>query len=313
MRNRAVRGCLIAFCFILLENIWGVAQSRVKPHPNTQQAQQQPQADKRGTLDSPFVVKPLPAEKNQQEADEDARDKSEKRWNDRITIFVAIATAVILILQLIVFGLQARRLRQTIEAMKKIGADQSRDMQASIAVAKEAAEAAMKAARISEIALESAETPYLYPIVRQFSKEDGDGSPFSYAFENFGRSPAIVREIYDGSIVSRGLPAVIGFPPPQSNLGKTHIVAAGKCSPWRNMGIPTVGDTNAAIWLIGQVRYSDVFGNQFLSGFCFALNSVSLAFTAYGGVGYNYRRKLTDQERELAETRDADPLVAVAP
>jgi hypothetical protein len=38
------------------------------------------------------------------------------------------------------------------------------------------------------------------------------------------------------------------------------------------MGIPIVGDTNAAAWLIGQVRYSDVFGNQFLSGFCFALN-----------------------------------------
>jgi hypothetical protein len=153
MRNRAVRGCLIgvfAFYFILLENVWRPAQSRGKPQQNTQQTQQQPQADKRGTLDAPFVVKPLRTEKNQQEAEEDARDKNEKRWNDRITIFVAVATAIILFLQLIVFGRQARRLKQTIEAMKKIGADQSRDMQASIAVAKESADAALKSAFVAE-------------------------------------------------------------------------------------------------------------------------------------------------------------------
>jgi hypothetical protein len=194
MRNRAARGCLIAFCF-LLENIWRVAQSRVKPHPNTQQAQQQPQADKRGTLDSPFVVKPLPAEKNQQEADEDARDKSEKRWNDRITIFVAIATAVILILQLIVFGLQARRLRQTIEAMKKIGADQSRDMQASIAVAKESADAAKKSADVAA----GYSRPMLF--VSEIYFQEGQvrvdrlslRAKIVVEIKNFGETPAFLR------------------------------------------------------------------------------------------------------------------------
>jgi hypothetical protein len=317
MRTRALRGCLIvvfAICVILLENIGSVAKKREKPQPNAKQSQQQPEADKRGTIDAPFIIKSLPAEKNHQEADDEARDKNDKRWNDRATIFVAIATAVILILQLIVFGWQAHRLKQTIQAMKTIGADQSRDMRASIAVAKESAEAAMKSARVSEIALESAETPYLYPTVMTACKHK-EWLLFSYAFENFGRSPAIVREIYDGPTLSSGLPAAIGFPPPQSNLGKSYVVAVGKHSPDRNMAISfPIGDgQNAAVWLMGQVRYSDVFGNQFLSGFCFSLNPVSVAFTTYGGAGYNYRRKLTDQERQIAETRDADPLVAAAP
>jgi hypothetical protein len=127
MRNRALRGCLIvvfAVCVILLENIGSIAKKRVKAQPHAQQSQQQPETDKRGTLDAPFVVKPLRTEKNQQEAEEDARDKNEKRWNDRITIFVGVATAVILILQLVVFGWQAHRLKQTISTMKELGKEQ---------------------------------------------------------------------------------------------------------------------------------------------------------------------------------------------
>ena len=164
-RNRALRGCLIivfAVCVILLENIGSVAKKPVKPQPHAQQSQQQPEADKRGTLDAPFIVKPLPAEKNQQEADEDARDKSEKRWNDRITIFIGVATAIILIFQLIVFGWQAHRLKQTIEAMKKIGADQSRDMQGSIAVAKSAANAARDQVSLSREALIMTERAFVF-------------------------------------------------------------------------------------------------------------------------------------------------------
>lgn len=322
MRNRAARGCLIFLSLLASAATLAKSNDPIPSPPEIRKPEQskpgEPEAPAQKNQDRTAIpsltIKEAPAQKAQKESAENAKEADSKTYTDWWMVWLTGILAFVAFLQLVVFGLQARRLRLTIETMEKIGEKQSADMQASIATAQSAADAAMKAARISEIALDSAETPYLYPIVRQFSKEDGDGSsPFSYAFENFGRSPAIVREIYDGSVVSRGLPAVIGFPPPQSNLGKLYVVAAGKCSPWRNMKIQIVGDTNAAAWLIGQVRYSDVFGNQFLSGFCFAINSVSLAFAAYGGAGYNYRRKLTDQERELAETRDADPLVAAAP
>ena len=94
MLNGALKGFLIiglAFSFILLENIGCVAKKRVKPHADTVHSQQIPQADKRGTLDAPFIVKSIPAEKSQKETDEDTRDKVDKRWNDRVTIFIGIA------------------------------------------------------------------------------------------------------------------------------------------------------------------------------------------------------------------------------
>jgi hypothetical protein len=127
MRNSAFRGCLIVVFtvyFILLENIGCIAKKHVKPQPDAQQSQQPSEADKRGTLDAPLIIKSLPAEKSQQEAEEDARDKSEKRWNDRATIFISITTAGILIFQLFVFGWQAHRLKQTIVTMKELGKEQ---------------------------------------------------------------------------------------------------------------------------------------------------------------------------------------------
>jgi hypothetical protein len=127
MRNRALRGCIIlslACNFGLLENVGGIAKQAPKPKANTEQSQTKSETDKRGTLEFPLIVKPLPAEKNEQESDEDARDKSEKRWNDRATIFISIATAVILVLQLFVFGWQAISLRRTISTMKELGKEQ---------------------------------------------------------------------------------------------------------------------------------------------------------------------------------------------
>lgn len=230
MRNCALRGCLIvvfAFCFILLENIGRAAQSRVKPQPNTQQTQQQPQADKRGTLDAPFVVKPLPTEKNQQEAEEDARDKSEKRWNDRVTIFVAVATAVILIFQLIVFGWQAHRLKQTIQAMKKIGADQSRDMQKSIA-------AAEKSAEIAERAVIAAHRPWVKvdiqvggPIIYNVN---GANFTLKYILKNIGHSPATNVNVSPRVIFPILDPEVTENFNPRAELQK-HIVELKKRLP----------------------------------------------------------------------------------
>lgn len=324
MRNRALRGCLIvvfAVCVILLENIGSVAKKRIKTQPNAQQSQQQPEADKRGTIDAPFVVKPLRTEKNQQEADEDARDKNEKRWNDRITIFVAVATAIILFFQLIVFGRQARRLKQTIEAMKKIGADQSKDMQGWIAVADKSADAALKSAFVAEQALYGTEAPFIFIII---AATDGNTivtvtSPqgveypehVSYMFHNYGRSPAIIREIYLVCIASEGVPSPCPFPPLQTNLFKSEIVGPGNSSkseplPQIASCLPNDGKSHqwASVFAYGLVRYADVFGNHYLSGFCYAFNAICNRFYAIGGANHNYRRKLTEDENREAEERD---------
>ncbi len=197
MRNGVIRGCLIvafSLCFVLLANIGGVSQDRAEPQPSSHQTQQKAEADKRTTLDVPLIIKSLPSEKNQQETDDDARDKSEKRWNDRVTIFLSIATAVILAFQLIVFGWQAHRLKQTVDTMKELGAQQSADAQASIAITKESADAAKLSADIAEKTLIASQRPWLTvevgiggPLIYD---ERGASFIFTLLLENIGKSPA---------------------------------------------------------------------------------------------------------------------------
>jgi hypothetical protein len=278
MRNCALRGCLIvvfALCFILLENIGRVAQSRVKPQPNTQQTQQQPQADKRGTLDAPFVVKPLPTEKNQQEADEDARDKSEKRWNDRVTIFVAVATAVILIFQLIVFGWQAHRLKQTIVAMKKIGADQSKDMQASIAVAKESADAAKKSADVAA----GYSRPMLF--VSEIYFQEGQvrvdrlslRAKIVVEIKNFGETPAFLRQSCVDIAVSvqEGYLDVLTHKTGEAvDKRGSHILKPARVGDLLqdDAALNEVINWRKSLNCYGFVEYSDYLGELYICRFC---------------------------------------------
>ncbi|MGI8568387.1 MAG: hypothetical protein ACR2KT_04630 [Methylocella sp.] len=154
MRNRAIRGCLIACIALLIiafsKDVGSVAKERIHPTDHNKQSQQIPEADKRGTLESPLIVKPLHTDKNEEESADDARDKNEKRWNDRVTFFIGIATGLILLLQLFVFGWQAISLRRTITTMKELGKQQSADMQAFIAIAKESADVARKSVEVFE-------------------------------------------------------------------------------------------------------------------------------------------------------------------
>jgi hypothetical protein len=133
-----------------------------------------------------------------------------------------------------------------------------------------------------------------------------------FVIHNYGNSPAIVLEIYQYCIRSRGMAELIPFPPPQSNLQQTLVVGGMKESQPLVMefpmgGIPEDskdGIASEVIWVGFQLRYRDVFMNQFISTFCLAYNQSRATFSAYGGPKYNNRRKLTDEERRIAEARD---------
>ena len=85
-----------------------------------------------------------------------------------------------------------------------------------------------------------------------------------------------------------------------------EIIAAGETSKPRTLDqIETLitQDKNASTFVVGQARYADVFGNQYISGFCYFLNERSMTFQAMGGTAHNYRRKLNDEEIGEAEAR----------
>jgi hypothetical protein len=45
------------------------------------------------------------------------------------------------------------------------------------------------------------------------------------------------------------------------------------------------------IFFMGFVRYTDIFGNRYISGFCFLFSHEDNRFVLAGGSAYNYRRR----------------------
>jgi hypothetical protein len=105
-----------------------------------------PTTDQRGTKDFPFLVRELPSQKT----DEEAQRDSDKEFRDAASewgtlVFTGLST-VIFLAQLFVFGRQAHRLTQTVETMKTIDKGQSENVAKSIAEAARAATAMERAA-----------------------------------------------------------------------------------------------------------------------------------------------------------------------
>jgi hypothetical protein len=116
------------------------------PQNKATTTQQQPATDQRGTEQSPVVVKVLPTPKTQEEAAQEKDDRDDKASASRWTMWLAGLTVLVGCGQLIVYGIQARRLRETIDKMDAIAKDQTKDMQASIAQSTRAADATRAAA-----------------------------------------------------------------------------------------------------------------------------------------------------------------------
>jgi hypothetical protein len=106
-----------------------------QPQQPAASRRKQSPADERGSEQSPVVVKVLPSVKtNEEVANDKAKDldqSSANWWMVRLTGAVVFVGCV----QTIVFWLQARRLKQTIETMDNISTQQTKDVQASIAEA----------------------------------------------------------------------------------------------------------------------------------------------------------------------------------
>jgi hypothetical protein len=99
------------------------------PKQKTSNPQQTAPADQRGTEQLPAVVKILPTPKTAEETEADRKERAEKADSDWALVKLTGALAIVGALQLLVFGYQAWKLRQTVQA----AAQQSEDMEKSIA------------------------------------------------------------------------------------------------------------------------------------------------------------------------------------
>jgi hypothetical protein len=193
--------------------------------------------------------------------------------------------------------------------------------------AERAAKAAESGAKIAELALLSVEVPYLYPYIRKHGikrefTETKDwhvkgfeyGNEFiTYYFKNFGRTPAEIIEVFSVVRFGMGIPAPIIAPTYPFNHLSGIVVADGDESDdfpcdltefmYRNVYRGGFNPQRDIVWFSGYARYLDVFGNEYVVGFCLAFSPMHDKFYSMGGAGHNYRRK-TKSAGEIAAQPD---------
>ncbi len=258
-----------------------------------------------------------PAVDDTKSARERQEDRQDKIRSDTIAGVVGLVTFLVLIFQTYFFRRQANSLEATILTMRRLGSRQSRNMRESIATARTAAEAGNKSTEIARLTLEAAETPYLVPIVIKFTEGEDDAPPNpsviplgSYRFENCGRSPAIILEERVDKYGTASTPNPVHWPFLNTNLHQTSILPQGRMSDKIYLTQGMFGDwapsdqTRAAM-IVGAVRYADVFGNQFITGFSFYRNSRYGHWVSMGSTAHNFRRKLEGDDLRRARQRDS--------
>lgn len=304
LRSASVR---LALCAILTgtASAWALSphdkavgvQSQQKPN-GAFRIEEQGEGDKSGAAILPPLITPPKPARTQGDAGQehdDGEQKGSEFWPTFLGHKVKISDSALVLLTG-VLALYTMRLWRSTEKLWSAGEKQM---------------------ALTQAALHGAETPYLIPIVRKFDPErdkapdTGEGF-MSYRFRNCGRSPAIILERYHslGSITRA--PTPVPFPPPQGNLFKVEIVGPGdKSEIWRfKPGAVhdwTPADQTRAASLVGQIRYADVFGNQFVTNFCYLRNGWSGNWYASGVPACNARRQLTADEMVIAQARDRMP------
>jgi hypothetical protein len=117
------------FCIPALLVIWlynptqTPAEQASPPQKITRSTQQPATTDQRGTENSPISVRIIPTPETQEEAAKDARDRNDKATNDadlvrfsKDLVWVTGILGLIGFFQLIVFSVQAHRLKQTVDS-----------------------------------------------------------------------------------------------------------------------------------------------------------------------------------------------------
>jgi hypothetical protein len=135
---------LLTLSVLLAASSWSQNPPPGRGTANPKRADSPQSAGQLGTDARPLVIKQLPTTNTDEESAQVANDRAGKIANDKklvqFTGYLVVATwtlGAIGLFQLIVFGMQARRLRQTVDA----AADQSKAMERSISEANRLASA----------------------------------------------------------------------------------------------------------------------------------------------------------------------------
>jgi hypothetical protein len=217
--------------------------------------------DVRGTEPSPLIVKAALA-KSAEEVAKDNQDRAERQVSDRRTLWLSGITAVILTLQLVVFGLQAHRLQQSIKEMK---------------IATEATKTAAHAAETTVETMNATARRQLRAYVAiddsLINRVDQQAQPEAViTIKNYGQTPAYQFAVSTQMALVSSFDEALPVPEPDSILG--HL-APGAEFTVRLSALFTISNAQYAqlpngavsIFVYGIIRYVDTFGKHHFTRF----------------------------------------------
>jgi hypothetical protein len=252
---------LTLLSFVLAYNVYAQLPKQPLTQPN--HAQETPNHDKRGTEQSPIVIKVLPPFNEDEKTAAEKKERQDKTESDWWLVKLTGTLAAIGVLQLVVFGLQARRLRQTVDEMK-----------IATKASEKSAEAARKSAEVAEKALITTTKAIVFNSkihqVAGLSQKAGMAVTdwtFFIIWENTGTTPT--RHLHmstNWKPFDTGMPDDFDFPdlsaPP---FIRPKIVIGPKATTWSGgCEIPIAvlieaSEKKKHIYLWGWVEYNDVF------------------------------------------------------
>jgi hypothetical protein len=183
-------------------------------------------------------------------------------------------------------------------------------MSGQLEAATTAAKAASKAADVAEEALRVGERPYMlaapvrdvldYAITNANPinlAEPFTGQPYvTFGITNYGKTPAILREVganlkISAALPTRGyfskvLPRASTVIPTGRSVGEINCEANN----WdADAHRAAIANGQQHFWLVGELRYDDVFGNVTVAGFCYRYYVATKSFHEEGEDDYNFQ------------------------
>ncbi len=242
--------------------------------PGKSQQPKDATTDQRGTQESPIVVKVLSTAKTPEEGEQESKDRKDKTANDTNLVKLTGVLAFVGFLQLLVFGYQAYKLRQTV----KSAGEQAEAMERHIGEAARSATAMEKIANTIEAGNQAVMRAYLTVTIGTalYQERRGPGQ-VDLKFEgranllNTGNTPARKVQIRTAAeILPIPIPKDFQFPLTDENAIKdagvvgahqTYIIGGTVKDfvPDSEVAVIKEGSRKAlCVW--GLITYEDIFG-----------------------------------------------------
>lgn len=180
-----MRAILVAlFSIAVALNVYAQSPKQKQPLPKSDAAQHDTKPDERGTNEAPLIIKVLPPPDEAEKTAADKQERQDKSKSDWSLVGLTGVLAVIGVAQIIVFSIQAYRLRQTVDEMK-----------IATKATEKAAAAAMKSAELARDEFTATYCPRL--IIRRVRIYQAADVPFEVHYEiaNIGGTRARIVEI----------------------------------------------------------------------------------------------------------------------